>query len=168
MYILCLHYNKFNTNKILDKLNDEFSHRNIRFFIIPFFNKLKLALNENLQPNNQTITDNIISKYSNESLEKYGYKPRIRINTNFMSEANRVIYETEMIKAGIKIIGFCQNPNPIMKPLGYSWFGYGAGFTAFTHRNCPNTTPLAFWWGNPKESSSHPFSQWYPLMQRII
>lgn len=165
VYVLCLQYNKFYVGRVIDEIYNKYR---IRIKIIEFSNKFYNALNECLQPNYQTISNPDIEQYSNHSLIHNNYKPRIRTNLSFMSEANRTIYEAEMIKAGIKIIGFCQNPNPVMKPLGYGWYGYGAGFTAFTHRNCPNTTPLAFWWGNPKESSSHPFSQWYPLMQRIV
>lgn len=165
IYIFCLQYNKFYVKRVIDEIYNKYK---MKIKIIAFSNKFHTALNECLQPNYQTISNVDIMQYSNHSLMNTSYKSRIRMNPSFMSEYNRMIYETEMIKAGIKIIGFCQNPNPVMKPLGYGWYGYGAGFTAFTHRNCPNTTPLAFWWGDPKEPPHHPFSRWYPLMQRIV
>lgn len=165
LYILCINYNEYYINRTIEELVKKYT---IHINIIPFFSRFDLALNECLQPTQETISNNIISAYTNDSLSQIHYKPRVRTNSDFMSEKNRVIYEEEMIKAGIKIINFCQHPHPVMKPLGYGWYGYGAGFTAFTQRNCPNTTPLAFWWGDPNSSSNHPFSKWYPLMQRIV
>ena len=66
----------------------------------------------------------------------------------------------------MRIRGFCQNPNPIMRPLGFSSFGVGFGSTIVTYRNCPNNAPLALWWGDPNAHHNHPFSRWYPLLQR--
>lgn len=84
----------------------------------------------------------------------------------FSSEAGRQILETEMVLAGVKIRGFCQNPKDIIKPLGFSPFGLGFGSTIVTFRNCPNNCPLAFWWGDPESPEHHPFSKWYPLFPR--
>ena len=48
------------------------------------------------------------------------------------------------------------------KPLGISSFpGFGFGALLFSYRNCPNNTPLAFWWGDWNGNST-----WYPLFQR--
>ncbi|WP_423841980.1 phosphoribosyltransferase-like protein [Aeromonas veronii] len=72
-----------------------------------------------------------------------------------------------MLKAGSKIIGYCQNPSRVMKPLGFSVFdGYGFGSVVFTYNNCPNNNPLAFWWGNPEANLYSPLRRWYPLMRR--
>lgn len=84
----------------------------------------------------------------------------------FSSEEGRQLLETQFLLAGIKIINFCQMPNSKMKPLGYSQFNPGFGSTIVTYRNCPNNCPLALWWGDPDSHISHPFSKWYPLVQR--
>lgn len=80
---------------------------------------------------------------------------------------HRTQYEIAMIKAGLKILSYCQDPSPVIKPLGYNRFdGFGFGSAVFSFRNCPNNNPLAFWWGDPNYPPSHPFGKWYPLMQR--
>lgn len=92
-----------------------------------------------------------------------GGKPKIEI---FSSEEGRQLLEREFLMAGVRIRGFCQNPNAIMRPLGFSSFGVGFGSTIATYRNCPNNAPLALWWGDPNAHHNHPFSRWYPLLQR--
>lgn len=83
----------------------------------------------------------------------------------FSSEANRVILEEEFTLAGIKInkaMSDDKDKQRYWKPLGMSSFkGLGFGAMVFSYRNCPNNTPLAFWWGNWTEGSI-----WYPLFQR--
>lgn len=89
------------------------------------------------------------------------------IENKIFSIRRRSQYEAAMLSAGVQILSFCQDPSPVVKPLGYSRFdGFGFGSTVFSFRNCPNNNPLAFWWGDPTSSRSHPFSRWYPLMQR--
>lgn len=84
----------------------------------------------------------------------------------FTSEEGRQLLECEFLRAGVRIRGFCQNPSPIMRPLGFGSFGVGFGSTIVTYRNCPNNAPLALWWGDPHAHHNHPFSRWYPLLQR--
>lgn len=84
----------------------------------------------------------------------------------FSSEAGRSLLEQEMLKAGMKIRSFSQNPAESVRPLGFSRFGLGFGSTFVTYRNCPNNSPLALWWGDPQAHPSHPFSKWYPLFPR--
>ncbi|WP_428542875.1 phosphoribosyltransferase-like protein [Profundibacter sp.] len=92
-----------------------------------------------------------------------GGEPDLNI---FSSEDGRQLLEREFLMAGVNIRGFCQNPNAIMRPLGFSGFGVGFGSTIVTYRNCPNNAPLALWWGDPDAPTNHPFSRWYPLFQR--
>jgi hypothetical protein len=84
----------------------------------------------------------------------------------FTSEEGRQLLEREFLRAGVRIRSFCRNPSPIMRPLGFSNFGVGFGSTIVTYRNCPNNAPLALWWGDPNAHHNHPFSRWYPLLQR--
>ena len=72
--------------------------------------------------------------------------------------------ESEFVIAGAKIRAMAENPNPSMRPLGYSPFGVGFGSMIATYRNCPNNCPLAIWWGNPKATAGA--LHWYPLLQR--
>ncbi|MGO2421014.1 MAG: phosphoribosyltransferase-like protein [Vibrio casei] len=104
-------------------------------------------------------------------IDSLNTKPKFRVangkKNKVFSVDRRSQYEAAMLKAGIKILGFCDNPNIVVKPLGYNRFdGFGFGSTVFSYRNCPNNNPLAFWWGDPTYSSAHPFGKWYPLMQR--
>lgn len=84
----------------------------------------------------------------------------------FSSEDGRQLLERELLLAGMRIRSLSQNPSSAMRPLGLSPFGVGFGSMIATYRNCPNNAPLALWWGDPGIHPSHPFSRWYPLMQR--
>ena len=84
----------------------------------------------------------------------------------FSSEKGRQLLETELLLAGIRIRSLSRQPSPAMRPLGFSPFGLGFGSMIVTYRNCPNNAPLALWWGDPEADRSHPFSRWWPLVQR--
>ncbi len=83
--------------------------------------------------------------------------------TIFSSETNRAILEEEFTLAGLNIISKINEiDRKKWKPLGISSFaGFGFGALLFSYRNCPNNTPLAFWWGDWNGNSI-----WYPLFQR--
>ena len=105
-----------------------------------------------------------------ETEERYPFVPRnpgghSELNL-FSSETGRQALEREMLLAGMRIRSFCQEPSPAMRPLGRGYFGLGFGSMIVTYRNCPNTVPLALWWGDSNEHPDHPFSKWYPLLPR--
>lgn len=97
---------------------------------------------------------------------RFAHVPRSSLNVSnfFSSEAGRQVLEDEFLLAGVTIRSAANNPSPRLKPLGYGNFGLGFGSTLATYRNCPNTAPLAIWWG--RGDSSGPL-QWYPLLPRI-
>ena len=80
----------------------------------------------------------------------------------FSSEQGRQLLEREFLIAGIKI----RAASEILRPLGFSPFGLGFGSMIVTFRNCPNTCPLALWWGDPNIDATHSLSKWYPLFPR--
>ena len=84
----------------------------------------------------------------------------------FSSEKGRQLLELELLRAGIKIRDASEKPKEILRPLGFSPFGFGFGSMIVTFRNCPNTCPLALWWGDPDADSTSPLSKWYPLFRR--
>ena len=84
----------------------------------------------------------------------------------FSSEAARHNLEQALLKGGLRIRGFCQNPKSYLRPLGYGPFGVGFGSLFASWRNCPNNAPLALWWGDPACPKWHPFSKWQPLIPR--
>lgn len=102
--------------------------------------------------------------------QKFPFKPRTPggklEHQLFSSEEGRQLLEREFLMAGMRIRSFSQNPKRALRPLGFSPFGLGFGSTIVTYRNCPNNAPLALWWGDPAASKHHPFSKWYPLVQR--
>jgi hypothetical protein len=104
------------------------------------------------------------------SEKKFAFDPRTPGGKTkhpiFSSEEGRQILEFHLLSAGVRIRGFCKEPSPILRPLGFSRFGLGFGSTIVTYRNCPNNAPLALWWGDPGAPNSHPFSKWYPLFPR--
>ena len=84
----------------------------------------------------------------------------------FSSDEGRQLLERELLLSGMHIRSLSQNPNTALRPLGFSPFGLGFGSMIVTYRNCPNNAPLALWWGDPEADPNHPFSRWYPLVQR--
>jgi hypothetical protein len=102
--------------------------------------------------------------------QKFPFKPRTPggklQHPIFSSEDGRQLLERELLLAGMRIRSFSQNPSKALRPLGFSPFGLGFGSMIATYRNCPNNAPLALWWGDPNAAASHPFSKWYPLLQR--
>ena len=85
----------------------------------------------------------------------------------FTSEESRHIVEQAFFKNGAYIWSLSENPQPTMRPLGYSVLetpGFGA--TLMTYRNCPNNAPLALWWGDPQGHG--PISRWTPLLPRLF
>ncbi|MBN1545564.1 MAG: hypothetical protein JW902_02780, partial [Syntrophaceae bacterium] len=117
-----------------------------------------------------TLPDNdMLRKYVSEE-DKFPFEPRKPggklINDIFSSEDGRQLLERELLLAGMKIRGYCQNPKKVIRPLGFSAFGLGFGSMILTFRNCPNNCPLALWWGDPNAAPNHPFNKWYPLLPR--
>lgn len=114
-------------------------------------------------------SDSVVQTYV-ASEKKFPFqerKPNGKMAHNiFSSEYGRQILEQQLLIAGVKIRSFCQEPKPILRPLGFCQFGLGFGSTIVTYRNCPNNAPLAFWWGDPDAPQSHPFIKWYPLFPR--
>jgi hypothetical protein len=99
--------------------------------------------------------------------DKYPFEARIAgrqtASKVFSGEQGRQVLERELLLAGVQILAKCQNPSPVIRPLGFG-FKLGFGGTVVTFRNCPNNCPLALWWGDP-EATSGPFN-WYPLLPR--
>ena len=83
----------------------------------------------------------------------------------FKNNEDRVKFENICLKYGFQIIQRCQNPHATTKPLGNSFFGYGFGGLVFNYKNCPNNTPLLFWWGSSNPSDQM-YNHWHPLMPR--
>jgi hypothetical protein len=81
----------------------------------------------------------------------------------FSTEEGRQVLEYEFLEAGRKIRSQIRTPADVLKPLGFGSFGVGFGSTICTYRNCPNTAPLAIWWG---EGGDKRALQWYPLLPR--
>lgn len=81
----------------------------------------------------------------------------------FSSEAARTLLESEFLIAGATIRRK-GTVTPIIRPLGFGYFGVGFGGLVVTYRNCPNNCPLAMWWGDPTQSTGA--LAWYPLLSR--
>ncbi len=95
------------------------------------------------------------------------YREGYSENDIFPDETRRDRFEAILTKIGFSILVHSQNPSPVIKPLGFSTFrGVGFGGTIFTFRNCPNNTPLAFWWGSYHVTGQPALDCWYPLMRR--
>ena len=93
-------------------------------------------------------------------------QPGYRVSRFFTSEHGRQLLEREFLDAGRKIQNFANEPNPMLKPLGFSPFNPGFGSLFVTYRNSPNNCPLALWYGDLTFPPNHPFSKWYPLFPR--
>lgn len=97
---------------------------------------------------------------------KFPFEPRAVVNVDsriFSTEEGRQALETGFLSAGMQIRSHQGSPKDSLKPLGYGNFAVGFGSTFSTYRNCPNTAPLAMWWGNGDDGGA---LQWYPLLPR--
>lgn len=121
----------------------------------------------------QSTNMSLYLKTIEDEINRYPGKKYRKFRTNeytggvFTSENNRQIFEQELMEAGLKIIGFSQNQNTFIRPMGFDnriSFGFGAFFA--TYLNMSNNCPLAFWWGDADAPDWHPFSNWYPLLPR--
>lgn len=119
---------------------------------------------ENLWPtenlmNNKDLIEN--------KLEGVTYRTFFGNQRVFQNERERNFFEYICLKYGFKIRAKALSPNMKTRALGNHFFDYGFGGLVFNYRNCPNNTPLIFWWGstNPNDAMS---THWYPLMQRRI
>lgn len=159
-------YNKL--VKFVSSLNKNISFNFRAFKDLKLENRVKYNSNSEVLWPTASVLENIeVNKY----IQSQKYPTKFRVDNGELNEIfsrrRRDQYELAMLKAGLKIINFCESPSFLMKPLGYNFYdGLGFGSVVFTYRNCPNNNPLAFWWGDPKYSSAHPFGKWYPLMQR--
>lgn len=125
-------------------------------------------VSEVLWPNEKCLTNLDVVKYL-ETQRNYKLRDINQIANSrcgksiFSSETNRAILEKEFTLAGLNIISkINETDRKKWKPLGISSFtGFGFGALLFSYRNCPNNTPLAFWWGDWNGNSI-----WYPLFQR--
>ncbi|PQK69545.1 hypothetical protein CG428_21685 [Pantoea ananatis] len=83
------------------------------------------------------------------------------------NESDRRRIEKLFSSIGFNIISNSTSPKKSMKPLGFSTYrGFGFGGNVFSYRNCPNNTPLVFWWGSYEETGNAAIDCWYPLMKR--
>lgn len=165
-------YGQWNTENKLKKLAKELG-KEIKFVFVSY---TEFRLENRLYRKDYSEvfwpTDSVanIDGYDNW-FEFESFDPKYRqvngTENKIFSRSRREEYERIVFKYGLKIMGFSSQNSRVVKPLGYSTFrGFGFGSTVFSFRNCPNNNPLVFWWGDPDAASSHPFSRWYPLLQR--
>jgi hypothetical protein len=109
--------------------------------------------------------DQAMQEYASQL--RYPFEPRVPVvhqSRIFTTEPGRQVLENAFVAAGMKIRSQHEKQKSSLKPLGYGSFGIGFGSTFATYRNCPNTAPLAIWWGNGSDDGA---LQWYPLLPRI-
>ncbi|MGI0480691.1 hypothetical protein ACN4EE_07865 [Geminocystis sp. CENA526] len=124
---------------------------------------------------NDNYVFNFVNLVSNNAQQK-GWNPRLfrpdhvpSQETLFSSPQNRDIVEKAFLKKGAYICSLPKNRQKSMRPMGYEYLeSLGFGSIFITYRNIANNCPLVLWWGDPSYSSSHPFSQWYPLFPRKV
>ncbi|PKF77331.1 hypothetical protein CW749_22530 [Vibrio sp. vnigr-6D03] len=155
------------------KLRKLFENRNIKLNFYSYNehvleNRLSSRdSSERFWPTVRVLEDATIQAYVANNEPNFTFRTIIPHKNKVFSSERREQYEKIMLKYGIRIVGFPRNNNIVVKPLGYDTYPtFGFGSAVFTFRNCPNNNPLAFWWGDPNAPKNHPFSQWYPLLQR--
>lgn len=106
-----------------------------------------------------------LPELSNRKIQGFKYRTGFIQGQVFDNHEDRIFLEKICLKYGFQIIDKCISLNRTTRPLGNSSFDFGFGGLVFNYRNCPNNTPLIFWWGSndPCSPMSH---QWYPLMPR--
>lgn len=153
-----------------NKIQENNQKNNLNSRLI-FLESLELE-NRLSKKNESDILWPMIKFFQNDEYKRY-LDPKFNhrdgfINTSynlFQTNEERVKFEDICLKYGFKIIERCKNTHKTTKPLGNSYFGYGFGGLVFNYRNCPNNTPLIFWWGSG-DISKPIYNQWYPLMPR--
>ncbi|TMP59768.1 hypothetical protein CWB77_13205 [Pseudoalteromonas sp. S1610] len=165
-------YGQHNLKTRLDKLVQDAS-LNIKFVFSTYDNNIfenrlvRKDYSEIFWPTSEVESDSKIKGYVQENNASPKYRVENGIKNRVFSRPRREEYEKILLKYGLKIMSFPKNNNSLIKPLGYHRFDlFGFGSTIFNFRNCPNNNPLVFWWGDPKAPAYHPFSKWYPLLQR--
>ncbi|BCU63540.1 hypothetical protein F941_03036 [Acinetobacter bouvetii DSM 14964 = CIP 107468] len=102
---------------------------------------------------------------STRKIDNVTYRAIFEPQKMFLNESDREFFEYISLKYGYLIMDKIQTINTRTRPLGSHFYDYGFGGLVFNYRNCPNNTPLIFWWGSI--DLCHPMSsQWYPLMPR--
>ncbi|MGU5654953.1 phosphoribosyltransferase-like protein [Aeromonas allosaccharophila] len=112
--------------------------------------------------NNSEFKDVIdVYDYPNKNLRDEDYATSF-----FPDPVARKLAEEAFVLYGHKILSGVKDKK-FFKPLGIGMYDNSLGFGAsvFSYRNCPNTTPLVFWWGDYEESDTTAL-KWYPLMKR--
>ena len=67
----------------------------------------------------------------------------------FSSEQGRQLLERAFLEQGLASLSRVNGPREWRALGGFGSHGYGFGALLVSHRNCPNTCPLALWWGDP-------------------
>ncbi|HDU8563518.1 hypothetical protein Q4R40_16385 [Morganella morganii] len=163
----------YSTWKIKDHLEQRFADRNILVgvggheFACVENQRRNSSNSEVLWPKAQSVS---IPEWADGQAHYLGtYRNGYTANTFFPDEQRRDRFEAILTEIGFYILGHSQNPSEVIKPLGFSTFnGVGFGGTIFTYRNCPNNTPLAYWWGTYLRTGNRALDCWYPLMKRSV
>lgn len=128
-------------------------------------NRLRYKNNSDVLWPTTNLTDPAVTDYIRQKCSQQEYRGLPGSNRVFSSDANRQLLESEFTSKGVAILSNYLNPSPVLRPLGFSTFRtLGFGSMLFTYRNCPNNTPLCFWWGNRDRLGE--FGEWYPLFER--
>lgn len=159
--------------KIKNQLERKFADRNISVcvgggeFAVVENQRRNSSNSEVFWPKAQSVS---IPEWADGQVHYLGtYRDGYVANNFFPNEQRRDRFEAIMTKVGFDILGQSQNPSDVIKPLGFSTFnGVGFGGTIFTFRNCPNNTPLAYWWGTYLRTGNRALDCWYPLMKRNV
>ncbi|OTG73064.1 hypothetical protein B9T38_05465 [Acinetobacter sp. ANC 4218] len=162
----------YQSNRLEEKIREHNKNNNlnveIEWLSIPAARmenrKSYMNCSDILWPMEETLN---LSELASKKIENFSYRLGFVKNSTFDNNQDRLFLEKICLKYGFKIIEKCISPSTTTKPLGNSLYGYGFGGLVFNYRNCPNNTPIIFWWGstNPFDPMS---TQWYPLMPRRV
>ncbi|HEJ9659993.1 TPA: hypothetical protein SMN37_000636 [Proteus mirabilis] len=173
IFVYFLGGHTYSTWKIKDQLERRFADRNISVVVGGGeFAVIENQLRNNsssavLWPKAQSVS---IPEWADGQVHYLGtYRDGYTASNFFPDEQKRDRFEAILTKIGFDILAHSQNPSYVIKPLGFSTFnGVGFGGTIFTFRNCPNNTPLAYWWGTYLLTGNRALDCWYPLMKRNV
>ena len=166
----------YSLRRRLDKFVKE-NNLNIKFKFNPlFWGRVENSISDNFSWNTsiyfpeESCCNEILDEKGLTGVELYtpGY---FRVGSHdeciLGNESDRRRIERIFSSIGFDIISNSLSPKKSMKPLGFStYYGFGFGGNVFSYRNCPNNTPLVFWWGNYEETGNAAVDCWYPLMKR--
>ena len=157
---------KFYASEMISDYQKKFNTRfNFHWWsFLKFENRSSYLSHSDVLKTTKLPDDPMVSNLVNKIEKRSTYSIKMRPITNppyisqfFSNERGRQELERIFLVAGTRVLDACPDFPEFINPYGFSFLrGLGFGSLLAFYRNCPNTSPLSLWAGNP----------WIPLFPR--